>query len=133
MFQCIKFYVAFLLQVTLERFTLGKFTSFLTDGCPDGWLTLEEQARPSVGGLWCGTSWGPVLYYSETPILTLSITLLTLSSDQNGYNFDFRISYKMLHKKDATVRYGRLLSNGKQQHVTLLVYFNTFVIFFFFS
>ncbi|XP_073982377.1 uncharacterized protein isoform X2 [Rhodnius prolixus] len=100
-----------IVQVTLERFTLGKFTSFLTDGCPDGWLTLEEQARPSVGGLWCGTSWGPVLYYSETPILTLSITLLTLSSDQNGYNFDFRISYKMLHKKDATVRYGRLSSN----------------------
>ncbi|XP_014244260.1 uncharacterized protein LOC106663716 [Cimex lectularius] len=95
-----------IVQVTLERFTLGKFTSFNINGCPDGWLSMEEKGRPSVGGIWCGTSWGPVLYYSESSSLKLSITLLTLSSDQNGYNFDFRISYKMLPKGDATVRYG---------------------------
>ncbi|BES97500.1 CUB [Nesidiocoris tenuis] len=96
-----------IVQVTLERFTLGKFTSFTTAGCPDGYLTLEEKSRPSVGGVWCGTSWGPVLYFSETPSITMSLVLLTLSSDQqNGYNFDFRILYKMLPKKDASIRYG---------------------------
>lgn len=99
--------------MTLERFTLGKFTSFTTAGCPDGYLTLEEKSRPSVGGVWCGTSWGPVLYFSETPSITMSLVLLTLSSDQqNGYNFDFRILYKMLPKKDASIRYGPVTTKG---------------------
>ena len=101
-----------LLQVTLERFTLGRFSSFLSEGCPDGWLALQEKSRVSVGGLWCGTSWGPVLYFSETTSLTLSLTLLRLSSNQNGYNFDFKISYKMLPKDDAVVRYGGTTPKG---------------------
>ncbi|XP_066901496.1 uncharacterized protein, partial [Halyomorpha halys] len=96
-------------QVTLERFTIGKFNSFLSGGCPDGWMSVEEKSRPMAGGLWCGTSWGPVLYYSETDSLSLHITLLTLSSDQNGYNFDFRISYKMLSRTVATTRFGGLI------------------------
>ncbi|KAL1140628.1 hypothetical protein AAG570_000558, partial [Ranatra chinensis] len=94
------------LQVTLERFTLGRFNSFLSEGCPDGYLALQEKSRSSAGGLWCGTSWGPVIYFSETTALTLSVTLLKLSSNQNGYNFDFKISYKMLPKSEAVVRFG---------------------------
>ncbi|CAH1403619.1 unnamed protein product [Nezara viridula] len=72
-------------------------------------MSVEEKSRPLAGGLWCGTSWGPVLYYSETDSLSLHITLLTLSSDQNGYNFDFRISYKMLSRTVATTRFGGVI------------------------
>lgn len=34
------------------------------------------------------------------------MNLYRLSKDQSGYNFDFRMEYKLLKKKTATVRYG---------------------------
>lgn len=80
--------------------------SFTSDGCPDGALQITEANRPQVGGSWCGTSWGPAIYYSETKSVTIYVNLLRLSKDQNGYNFDFRLEYKFLRKKLATVRYG---------------------------
>ncbi|XP_013139476.1 PREDICTED: uncharacterized protein LOC106104080 [Papilio polytes] len=95
-----------LVQVLFDSFTLGRFTSFTEDGCPDGYMQIQEASRPQVGGSWCGTSWGPSIYYSETKSITLIIRLLHLSKEQNNYNFDFRMAYKVLRKEYATVRYG---------------------------
>ncbi|CAD6214644.1 GSCOCG00004158001-RA-CDS [Cotesia congregata] len=95
-----------IVQLTFDSFTLGKFVSFTAEGCPDGSLQISEAQRPDVGGLWCGTSWGPAIYYSETPIVTISLRLFRLSQDQTGFNFDFRMAYKMIRKSDAVVRYG---------------------------
>lgn len=80
--------------------------SFTSEGCPDGALQISESTRPQVGGSWCGTSWGPAIYYSETNSVTVYVNLLRLSKDQNGYNFDYIMEYKFLRKKLATVRYG---------------------------
>lgn len=97
---------SFCWQLTFDSFTLGKFVSFTADGCPDGSLQISEAQRPDVGGLWCGTSWGPAIYYSETPGVSIILKLLRLSKDQTGFNFDFRMAYKMIRKSDAVVRYG---------------------------
>lgn len=69
-------------------------------------MQIQEVSRPQVGGSWCGTSWGPSIYYSETKSITLIIRLLHLAKDQNNYNFDFRMAYKVLRKEYATVRFG---------------------------
>ncbi|XP_023290102.1 uncharacterized protein LOC105700757 [Orussus abietinus] len=95
-----------IVQLTFDSFTLGKFVSFTTAGCPDGSLQISEAQRPDVGGLWCGTSWGPSMYYSETSSVSITLRLLRLSRDQTGYNFDFRMAYKMIRRSDAVVRYG---------------------------
>jgi hypothetical protein len=93
-------------QLTFDTFTLGRFTSFTADGCPDGSLQIKEADRPVVGGAWCGTSWGAALYYSETRTVRLSLYLTRLARDQTGYNFDCRMGYKMLPRDTAIVRYG---------------------------
>lgn len=93
-------------QLTFESFTLGKFVSFTAEGCPDGSLQISEAHRPDVGGLWCGTSWSTEIYYSETPSVSITLRLFRLNKDQTGFNFDFRMAYKMIRKKDAVVRYG---------------------------
>lgn len=63
------------IQITLESFTLGRFMSYTLDGCPDGYLQIAEASRAPVGGMWCGTSWGPVVFYSETRTLILTVKL----------------------------------------------------------
>ncbi|KAG5885527.1 hypothetical protein JTB14_022016 [Gonioctena quinquepunctata] len=95
-----------LIQLTFDSFTLGRFVSFTSEGCPDGALQISESNRPQVGGSWCGTSWGPTIYYSETTSVTISVNLYRLSKVENGYNFDFRMDYKFLRKQRAIVRYG---------------------------
>uniref|UniRef100_A0A336KH36 CSON011022 protein n=1 Tax=Culicoides sonorensis TaxID=179676 RepID=A0A336KH36_CULSO len=95
-----------LIQITIDSFTIGKFTSYTQDGCPDGYLQISEQSRISVGGMWCGNGWGPSIIYSETRTLVLAVKLFKLSRDSEGYNFDFRIKYKVLPKDKAVVRYG---------------------------
>lgn len=60
----------------------------------------------SVGGRFCGQSWGPAVFYSETRSLNLNVKLLKLLRVANTYNFDFRIDYKFLSKEESTVRYG---------------------------
>ncbi|XP_058457818.1 uncharacterized protein LOC131434755 isoform X2 [Malaya genurostris] len=95
-----------IVQVTLESFTLGRFVSYTDNGCPDGYLQVAEANRTPVGGMWCGTTWGPAIFYSETRSLIMTVKLLKLSRDQSGYNFDFRIQYKMLSRNSAVVRYG---------------------------
>lgn len=93
-------------QVTLESFTLGKFISYTQNGCQDGYLQISEASRQPIGGMWCGQSWGPATFYSETRSLVMTVKLLKLSRDQSGYNFDFRMQYKVLSKDHSVVRYG---------------------------
>ncbi|KPU78217.1 uncharacterized protein Dana_GF10200, isoform B [Drosophila ananassae] len=93
-------------QVTLDSFTIGRFTSYVHEGCPDGYMQIAESARTPIGGMWCGTSWGPVLFYSETRSLIFTIRLNRLARDQSGYNFDFRIRYKVLSRDSSVTRYG---------------------------
>ncbi|XP_045473238.1 uncharacterized protein LOC123679795 [Harmonia axyridis] len=95
-----------LVQLTFDSFTLGRFESFTSDGCPDGALQIAEVDRPQVGGSWCGTTWTPAIYYSETNSVIVSVHLLRLAKDQAGYNFDFRMEYKFLRRNVAIVRYG---------------------------
>ncbi|KAJ8974833.1 hypothetical protein NQ317_019500 [Molorchus minor] len=37
------------MHLTFDSFTLGRFVSFTTDGCPDGALQISESNRPQVG------------------------------------------------------------------------------------
>ncbi|KAH8366126.1 hypothetical protein KR093_009330, partial [Drosophila rubida] len=100
-------------QVTLDSFTIGRFTSYVHEGCPDGFMQIAESARTPIGGMWCGSSWGPVLFYSETRSLIFTIKLNRLARDQSGYNFDFRIRYKVLSKDSSVTRYGGIKLAGK--------------------
>ncbi|KAL2712623.1 hypothetical protein V1478_018146, partial [Vespula squamosa] len=95
-----------IIQLNFDSFTLGKFVSFTAEGCPDGSLQISEAERPDVGGLWCGTTRDPAIYYSETSSVSITLKLLRLSKDQKAFNFDFRMAYKMIRKSDAVVRYG---------------------------
>lgn len=99
------------LQVTFERFTVGTFSSFLVDGCLEGEMQLWERDLPKIGGAWCGGGEATTsVYYSESGSLTIALTLRRTA--QKGYNFDFYISYKMLPRQAAVVRYGGLLPYG---------------------
>ncbi|XP_046807625.1 uncharacterized protein LOC111683168 isoform X2 [Lucilia cuprina] len=102
-------------QVTLDSFTIGRFTSYTQDGCPDGYMQIAESARTPIGGMWCGTSWGPVLFYSESRSLIFTIKLNKLARDQSGYNFDFRIRYKVLSRDSSVTRYGGIKVEDLQQ------------------
>jgi hypothetical protein len=72
------------LQLTFDTFTVGKFVSFTSEGCPDGHMTIKELDRPSTGGQWCGSAWGYTVYYSETTSLNLTLQLYRLSEQVNG-------------------------------------------------
>lgn len=85
---------------------MGKFVSFTHKGCQDAYLEFSEQSRTPIGGAFCGQSWGPSVFYSETRSLVITIKLFKLLRDQSGYNFDFRIAYKFLSKNESVVRYG---------------------------
>lgn len=61
-------------QITIDGFSIGRFCSYVLDGCPDGYLQISEAARTSVGGMWCGSiEDGPVVFYSETRTLILTL------------------------------------------------------------
>lgn len=68
-----------MLQLTFDTFTVGRFLSFTSEGCPDGFMTIREEGRPATGGQWCGSAWGYTVYYSETPSINLTLYLLRLS------------------------------------------------------
>ncbi|XP_014273918.3 uncharacterized protein [Halyomorpha halys] len=95
-----------LIQLTFDTFTVGKFVSFTTDGCPDGYMSIQESERPLTGGQWCGSAWGYTVYYSETRSLNLTLRLDRLSEQGIGYNFDFKLAYKFLRRGEAHLRYG---------------------------
>lgn len=65
-------------QITIDGFLVGRFCSYVTDGCPDGYLQISETERTSVGGMWCGglQDDGPVVFFSETRTLKLTLKLL---------------------------------------------------------
>lgn len=92
-------------------FTLGKFVSFTQNGCQDAYLEFSEASRMPIGGMFCGQSWGPAVFYSETRSLVLTVKLFKLLREQSGYNFDFRIEYKFLSKEESVVRYGGIKSD----------------------
>lgn len=92
-------------------FTLGKFVSFTQNGCQDAFLEFSEASRMPIGGMFCGQSWGPAVFYSETRSLVLTVKLFKLLREQKGYNFDFRIDYKFLSKEESVVRYGGIKSD----------------------
>ncbi|XP_066595099.1 uncharacterized protein [Prorops nasuta] len=95
-----------LVQLTFDTFTVGRFLSFTSEGCPDGFMSIREEGLPPTGGQWCGSAWGYTVYYSETPSINLTLFLLRLSEQGIGYNFDFKLSYKFLKKSEAHLRYG---------------------------
>lgn len=64
-----------------------------------------------IGGMFCGQSWGPAVFYSETRSLILTVKLFKLLREQSGYNFDFRIDYKFLSREESVVRYGGIKSD----------------------
>jgi hypothetical protein len=98
-------------QITLlNGFTVGKFVSFTHNGCQDAYLEFSEASRTPIGGAFCGQSWGPSVFYSETRSLEITVKLFKLLRDQSGYNFDFRIDYKFLSKEESVVRYGGIKS-----------------------
>ncbi|KAI4504001.1 hypothetical protein M0802_000472 [Mischocyttarus mexicanus] len=108
-----------IIQLNFDSFTLGKFVSFTAEGCPDGSLQISEAERPDVGGLWCGTTRDPAIYYSETSSVSITLKLLRLSKDQKAFNFDFRMAYKMIRKSDAVVRYGNPFVGMTQVKTTI--------------
>lgn len=71
--------LSLMLQLTFDTFTVGRFLSFTSEGCPDGFMTIREEGRPATGGQWCGSAWGYTVYYSETPSINLTLYLLRLS------------------------------------------------------
>ncbi|XP_066984149.1 LOW QUALITY PROTEIN: uncharacterized protein [Macrobrachium rosenbergii] len=107
-----------LVQLSIEEFHLGRFTSHTIDGCPDGHMQIEELSRPLNPGYWCGTSWGTNFYYSETPAITVVLRVFNLSSANpdmvNPGAFQpkdktmLKLSYRFLHKEQSILRYGPL-------------------------
>lgn len=85
--------------------------SFTHNGCQDAYLEFSEASRTQIGGMFCGQSWGPSVFYSETRSLVITIKLFKLLRDQSGYNFDFRIDFKFLSKEESVVRYGGIKSD----------------------
>jgi hypothetical protein len=98
----------------LNGFTLGKFVSYTQNGCKDGYLEFSEASRMPIGGMFCGQSWGPSVFYSETRSLILTVKLFKLLREQSGYNFDFRIDFKFLSKNESVVRYGGIKADTNE-------------------
>ncbi|XP_043485258.1 uncharacterized protein LOC122513084 [Leptopilina heterotoma] len=95
-----------LVQLTFDTFTVGRFQSFTSEGCPDGYMSIREEGRPATDGQWCGSAWGYTVYYSETHSINLTLFLSRLSEQGTDYNFDFKLSYKFLKRSEAHLRYG---------------------------
>ncbi len=92
--------------------------SFTHNGCQDAYLEFSEQSRTPIGGAFCGQSWTPTVFYSETRSLVITIKLFKLLRDQSGYNFDFRIDYKFLSKDESVVRYGGAIKSDIYENKT---------------
>ncbi|XP_023940214.2 uncharacterized protein LOC112047349 [Bicyclus anynana] len=95
-----------IIQLTFDTFTVGKFVSFTSDGCPDGHMTIVENSPSPPTGQWCGSAWGYTVYFSETDSINMTLRLDRLSQQGVGYNFDFKLAYKFLRRSEARLRYG---------------------------
>lgn len=70
-------------QITINGFSMGRFCSYVMEGCPDGFLQISEAARTSIGGMWCGSlDGGPVVFYSETRTLILTLKTMRFVAKQ---------------------------------------------------
>ncbi|XP_069986672.1 uncharacterized protein [Penaeus vannamei] len=104
-----------LVQLSIEKFNLGRFTSHTDNGCPDGYMQIEELSRPLNAGYWCGTSWGHNVFYSETSAITVMLRVFNVTDDGGRNNpgaFSPRdtvmlgMSYRFLKRERAVLRYG---------------------------
>ncbi|CAK1580186.1 unnamed protein product [Parnassius mnemosyne] len=95
-----------IIQLTFDTFTVGKFVSFTSDGCPDGHMTIVERSPSPPTGQWCGSAWGYTVYFSESDSINMTLRLDRLSQQGVGYNFDFKLAYKFLRRSEARLRYG---------------------------
>ncbi|XP_026734671.1 uncharacterized protein LOC113498735 [Trichoplusia ni] len=95
-----------IIQLTFDTFTVGKFVSFTSDGCPDGHMTIVERSPSPPTGQWCGSAWGYTVYFSESDSINMTLRLDRLSQQGVGYNFDFKLAYKFLKRSEARLRYG---------------------------
>ncbi|KAK4288279.1 hypothetical protein Pmani_038683 [Petrolisthes manimaculis] len=104
-----------LVQLSIEKFNLGRFMSHTTAGCPDGYMQIEELSRPLNSGYWCGASWGHNVYYSETSAVTIMLRVFNLTddtADTNPGSFSpqenvmLGLSYRFLRRERAILRYG---------------------------
>lgn len=86
---------------------MGRFTSHISDGCPDGYMTITEQKFPTLGGKWCGTAWGYNVYYSESSSIDVTLKVMKFFHQQQQNlpnNFSFRLTYKFLKRNSAKLR-----------------------------
>lgn len=58
----------------------------------------------------CTTDW---LYKEKTKSIFFFAPYHRLAKDQTGYNFDFRLLYKVLPRETAVVRFGGIKNEGK--------------------
>jgi len=101
-------------QIIFNSVTLGppsssdqsRFSPEKHPVCKEGYVTLNEPDRPATAGHWCGHDWGQAVFFSETSRVTLTLSLLNVPSNPGTFAFDFRLTYKVLRKVDAIVRYG---------------------------
>lgn len=75
-------------------------------GCQDGEMQISETERPFTGGGWCGNSIKPTHYFSESSSVKVTIKLHKLPDDNDDYNYDIKIIYRMWPKKESAIRYG---------------------------
>lgn len=78
---------SFLFQLTFDTFTVGKFVSFTSDGCPDGHMTIVERSPSPPLGQWCGSAWGYTVYFSESDSINMTLRLDRLSQQVSYLHF----------------------------------------------
>ncbi|XP_014287484.1 uncharacterized protein [Halyomorpha halys] len=89
-----------IIQLVLDKFAVGR----LDGDCQDGYMSVTELGRPFSEGGWCGEAAEPVLYYSESTTLTITLRVLHHSP------FKFALRYKFLRSPEAVSRLGSLQS-----------------------
>ncbi|XP_064121335.1 uncharacterized protein LOC135225787 isoform X1 [Macrobrachium nipponense] len=101
-----------LVQLAFHKFSIGKFNSHTENGCPHGHMQVIENQRMYRPGFWCGDGVGIVMYYSETPSVSVIVTRLPVDDDLTALDavkeFYLKMTYKFLRRESAVVRYGIL-------------------------
>ncbi|XP_076067286.1 uncharacterized protein LOC143040299 [Oratosquilla oratoria] len=100
-----------LVQLNIEKFSLGRFQSHTKMGCPDGYMQIGEFSKTPISGYWCGTSWGHNVFYSETSGVTIMLRVYNVSDKAPSYDpqdtIMLRLIYKFIKKDRAVLRYGQ--------------------------
>ena len=69
-------------------------------------MQISEAERPSTGGGWCGSAIKPTHYFSESSSIKVTIKLHKLPDDNDDYNYDIKITYRVWSRTDSSIRYG---------------------------